>query len=429
MGEVYEVVHQELGRHFALKLLRAELASDTDTVARFHREPRAVAKLVSEHIVSIVDCGELSCGTPYFVMERLYGRDLRRLLKEEGSLPAARVAHLAVDACRGLSCAHCEGLVHRDLKPENLFLTARDDGRELCKLLDFGVVKSARDNTTGAGGLLGTPRYMAPEQLGLDVPVSPQTDLFALGVIMYECLTGRAPFEGDSVERVLFKIMAERETPIHELLPELPAGLSALVTRALSKKPEGRPESALAFAEALVPYAQEAAPLRAFSKWRLHVAEAAPESDADQDPTPRELDRAALAIARNSSRRVGHGWRAYRSVGVGVSVGLALGAVLTLAILRRPADHSASPTAAAPSATQVPTPKPTPSAVPDEPGIVASALATASSATASSATASSATDARPSLHFLKSKPGAATNARPPSAPPAASFDPHNPYAP
>lgn len=420
MGEVYEVVHQELGRHFALKVLRSELTCDAETVARFHREPRTVAKLVSEHVVSIVDCGELSCGTPYFVMERLYGNDLRRLLKEQGILPVARVAHLAVDACLGLSCAHSEGLVHRDLKPENLFLTTRDDGSELCKLLDFGVVKSARDSSTGPGALLGTPRYMAPEQLGLDVPVSPQTDLYALGVIIYEALVGRAPFEGDSVERVLFKIMAERETPLSELRPELPAGLSELVTRALSKKPEDRPESALAFAEALLPYVQEVAPKRGFSKWRLHVAEGAPESASDRDTTPLELDRAALGAARSARNGTRRGRPAYRSAGVGLSVGMALGVLSTLALKQRSSpDHSAAPpTADIHRSVPMPPPTPTPSAVPSEPDATATAPAVASS-----------TAARPALRTTTLRPGVAASARSSSVPPAASFDPHNPYAP
>jgi serine/threonine-protein kinase len=415
MGEVYEVEHRELGRRFALKVLRAELNRDRETLTRFHRESRAVARLVSEHIVSIVDAGALADGTPYFVMERLYGCDLRRLLTQERILPVARAAHLAVDACRGLACAHGAGLVHRDLKPENLFLTTRDDGQELCKLLDFGVVKSAHDNSTRQGALLGTTRYMAPEQLGLDLPVSPQTDLFALGVIVYECLVGQSPFEGDTVERVLFKIMSEHETPIRELRPEVPEGLAELVSRALSKQPAARPESALAFLEALLPYTQTGS--RGLSSRELRVWQSEKVGSSDRELTPRTGDpelRASVGRARaQRAQRGGYGLAL-----AGLAAGLAVGAY--------GAHRLARPSAANPEPAVSAEPPPLPASSP--PPSAGTAQLASPEALAPRASQSSAPEPAPALRAGKPK---ATRAPVPakSAAPALSYDPLNPYAP
>ena len=439
MGEVYEAQHEELGRRFALKVLRAELKDDKETQVRFYREPRAVAQLVSEHIVSIVDCGELPDGRPYFVMERLYGSDLRRLLNEQGILPVARVAHLGVDACRGLACAHRAGLVHRDLKPENLFLTTRDDGQDRCQLLDFGVVKSTHDNTTRPGALLGTTRYMAPEQLGLELPVSPQTDLYALGVILYECLTGRGPFEGDTVERILFKIMTAQETPIQELRPEVPAGLAALVSRALSKKPDARPESALAFAEALLPYTRSQTPGHALSSWHLQVADERLPAGSDRDLTPQAPDRETLLSARQLAGVAPRARGTYRpALGrfgrfgrfgipggvIGLGFGLVVGAVATL-LLRREAPSVPPETRTVVVSAAQPATATTNSALasPAAPSLPSAAVPQDSARAAPGATSESS----PSQRGGRRKPLLAGSSA--SAPPAASFDPHNPYAP
>jgi serine/threonine-protein kinase len=422
MGEVYEVLHEQLGRRFALKLLRRDIVADPETLARFHREPRAVAKLVSEHVVSIVDCGELSDGTPYFVMERLYGSDLRRLLDDHGALPITRAVHLAIDACRGLDCAHRQGLIHRDLKPENLFVTTRDDGQDLCKLLDFGVVKSARDNSTRPGAIIGTTRYLAPEQLGQDLPLTPRSDLFSLGVILYECLTGQSPFDGDTVERVLFKIMTERETPIRQLRPEVPETLAALVHGALAKAPEARPPSALSFAKALSSFvcATDRAPT--FSSWQLQIADPDVAEGAARELTP-HLVSAGSAASHSTTRKARPGPRRFvASLFVGVVLGGVLGGAGALLLMGR--------TSLAPSgSTRV------------EPAIPRTLATGAASAAASSTVAavapiaslvaSAATSAVPDAPPPKA---ASMTTRKPSAHPkrvssaAVSYDPQNPYA-
>jgi serine/threonine protein kinase len=253
MADVYEVEHVGLGRHFALKLLRSELARDTSLVQRFEREARAVAKLESAHIVAIVDSG-IVYGAPYFVMERLYGEELRSLLLRSGALPFQRAVHIALDVCRALTVAHASGVIHRDLKPENLFITRSELGTDHCKVLDFGVAKLAGENPTMPGTLMGTARYMAPEQINHSTGPAPFTDIFSLAVILYECLTGRAPFAADTLERVLYRILTEPPTPLLELRPEIPPGLAELVHQALAKVGHDRPQSAAAFAEALAPF-------------------------------------------------------------------------------------------------------------------------------------------------------------------------------
>jgi len=421
MGDVYEVEHEELGRSFAMKVLRTELREDAETRTRFHREPRAVARLVSEHVVSIVDCGEFEDGTPYFVMERLYGSDLRRLLLRQGVLPIARVVHMGVDACRGLACAHRANLVHRDLKPENLFVTTRDDGRDLCKLLDFGIVKSGQDNTTQPGALLGTTRYMAPEQLGLALPVSPQTDLFALAVILYECLAGRNPFEGDTVERVLFKIMSVQEPPLRTLRPEVPEGLSALISRALSKLPEQRPDSALAFAEALLTYAGGEEPRALGSPWQLRVAEGDGPSVAAADPTPRALDPDALSAARIATARQSS--RAVRVALPSVAFGLALGTLVATRMLRPEPSKGSAPSGSQPP----PNTGAAPASKPSPPNNDAESRGRAEAASPPPSALPDSAARAPTKRVKTVTPGGPPGTR--SAAPVSSFDPHNPYAP
>jgi len=271
MGEVYEVEHVRLKRHFALKLLRAELSSERELIERFDREARAVATLHSDHVVSIVDSGTLSDGRPYFVMERLIGQDLKQLLAATAELPVARAVNMGIDICLGLHAAHSAGLVHRDLKPENVFVTHGDDARERCKLLDFGVVKLAEQQATRPGTLVGTARYMAPEQVTNGDQVAPAADLFALGVILYRCLSGQHPFAADTLERVLFRIINDTPAPLPS---HVPSGLAVLLEQALAKQPSERPASALDFARALARFTQEPRHLDDIARFHVDTASA-----------------------------------------------------------------------------------------------------------------------------------------------------------
>lgn len=246
-SHVFEAEHVRLGKPFAVKLLRPELDPTRQTARRFRREARAIARLNSEHIVSVVDCGELDDHTPYIVMELLQGEDLRSLLKREGRLPARRVVSIVVEACRALTEAHSAGLVHRDLKPENLFITRRATGEDWCKVLDFGVAKMDASLSTTQGAIVGTVRYMSPEQLADGAKVDAATDIHALGAILYECLSGRAAHSGESIQEAMFSVLNKHPRP----LDDVPPALGALVLRCLAKDPAQRPASARVLAAEL----------------------------------------------------------------------------------------------------------------------------------------------------------------------------------
>lgn len=250
-SHVFEAEHVRLGKRFAIKLLRPELAPNRRTAQRFRREARAVARLPNEHIVSVVDCGELEDCTPYLVMELLDGEDLRALLNREGQLPVRRALSLIVDACRGLTAVHHAGLVHRDLKPENLFITRRSSGEDWCKVLDFGVAKMESSLSTAENAIVGTARYMAPEQLADSAAVGPATDVYALGAILYECLAGQAVINGSTVQEVMYRIMNAEPMPLSRVAPSVPRAIASVIERCLHKSPKARPASTAELAELL----------------------------------------------------------------------------------------------------------------------------------------------------------------------------------
>lgn len=245
-GSVFEAEHLPLGKTFAVKVLRLGIQPGEREAARFRREARAMAKLRSEYVVSVIDAGALEDDTPFLVTELLEGEDLRSLLRREGALPVPRALHLALDACRGLVHVHAAGLVHRDLKPENLFVTRRADGEDWCKLLDFGVAKGEASQTTAQGAVVGTVRYMAPEQLADSARVSASTDIHALGLVLFECLAGKPARVGESTEELMYQVMNVTPVSLAETRPELPEELVALVQRCLAKSPAERPPSAAA---------------------------------------------------------------------------------------------------------------------------------------------------------------------------------------
>ncbi len=217
MGVVYEVEHVHTGERLALKLLSAQSNASGETVNRFKREARASAQIKSEHVVRVTDAdvADDQNGAPFLVMDLLEGADLEQVCGATPQPPALVVEWLR-QVARGLDKAHRLGLVHRDLKPENIFLTHRDDGTPLIKILDFGIVKNVGQagHTTRDGQLLGTPLYMSPEQVdGGQTPISPAADCYALGLIAYRLLTGRHYRSGDSLLQVLRDVATTVQTP------------------------------------------------------------------------------------------------------------------------------------------------------------------------------------------------------------------------
>jgi eukaryotic-like serine/threonine-protein kinase len=254
MGQVYEAEHATVGRRFAVKFLRPHLASNEEAVARFRREARAAGALDSEHIATVTDFDVAADGSPFLVMEYLEGKSLGQLLAEEGPLPVPRAAGALLQVCRGLEAAHAAGILHRDLKPDNLFVVRRADGSERVKILDFGIAKlmySAEPLPIQTGGAIGTPFYMAPEQARGDKAVDERVDVYALGVILYELLSGEKPHPGDCGNAVLAHVLTKSAVPLATVRSGLPPPLVELVHRALAFEPRDRPPTVRALGREL----------------------------------------------------------------------------------------------------------------------------------------------------------------------------------
>ncbi len=256
MGIVYEGRHIAVGRRVAIKVLRRDLARTTQAVARFHREAKAAAAIGSEHIVEVFDFGYSDEGDAFIVMELLEGSNLGQLVRAEGRLPEPRAVGIARQIARALGEAHSKGIIHRDLKSENVFILSRDGG-DFVKLLDFGISKVTETGDgapmTTEGVVMGTPYYMAPEQAMSDVETDQRIDVYALGCILYEMLTGRVPFRGRNAVEVVFKHVHEAPVPPSIACPEaqISPALDAVVLRALAKNRNERYPSATAVLTAL----------------------------------------------------------------------------------------------------------------------------------------------------------------------------------
>jgi serine/threonine protein kinase len=259
MAVVYVAEHVSVGRRFALKLLDPAQARDAEAIERFRREARAAAAIGDEHIVEIVDMGVLDIYSPYMVMELLEGRDLDKELKaHQGPFPISRAVEIATQCCHALGEAHKRGIVHRDIKPENIFLTKTSQGRDFVKILDFGVSKileAAVDlrgqPLTASGFALGTPHYMSPEQLYSEKEIDGRADVYSMGVVLFQMLIGRVPFDAASYPALAMKIVNHPPPSMLELRSDIPVELQHIVFRALAKNPTDRFPSTEELAKAL----------------------------------------------------------------------------------------------------------------------------------------------------------------------------------
>ncbi len=258
MGKVYEGQHVRIGRRVAIKFLLPEFAAHLEIVRRFENEARAAGSLEHENIAAVHDFGRSGDGACFLVMDFLSGEDCEKLLAREGPLPVARVVNIILQVCRGLAVAHPAGIVHRDLKPANLFLTKRADRTELVKVLDFGIAKLRKTEdqaATATGQAMGTPYYMSPEQARGDKTVDERTDVYALGVILYELLSGQRPHEGDTYLEIIYSILHKEPELLESKRQGLPRGLAEVVRKAMSVDLRKRFATVAELGEALVPFA------------------------------------------------------------------------------------------------------------------------------------------------------------------------------
>jgi serine/threonine protein kinase len=361
MAVVIGATHLRLQQPVALKFLLPELAQNHEVVERFIREARASAQLRGEHVCRVSDVETAETGAPYIVMELLDGRDLASLLAAKRSLPVPLVADYVLQACVGVAEAHALGIVHRDLKPGNLFLTGRPDGTPLIKVLDFGIAKAQRDQAfslTHTSTVLGSPSYMSPEQLRSPRVADVRSDIWSIGVILYELVSGRPPFIGESLTALALHITIDPAPP---LIGRIPPGFDSIVYRCLAKDPTQRYSDLGELAHALAPYAGPPGAVLAGAVSRL-LNWASRAAAPHEVPPPRdtEVDRARVAAtqpelslppgttmpttmgsAASSMGPVSSGTR-HRGLIAGVAAAAIFGTAVTIALVGGSAGKAAS---------------------------------------------------------------------------------------
>ena len=330
-GMGFVVAAHQLGieRRVALKFIRASRC-DPESLVRFMREARATVRLRSEHVARVLDVATVTKpttafsgpdtptpGTPYIVMEYLEGRDLAALLRDRGPLPIGDATAFVLQACEAIAEAHAHGIVHRDLKPENLFLTSRVDGRPLVMVLDFGISKLTIAGGAGPDAmsltrtedLVGSPNYMSPEQLRAARTADARSDIWSLGVILYELVAGRLPFQAKTIMELCTLVLEHPPRPLIEVRPDLPPALRDAILRCLEKDPARRFADVPALAAAIEPFAIGSEPGTAARLRNIaQVANPRPESgsheaDAAKRLTPLPLSGAATNVAWAETRR------------------------------------------------------------------------------------------------------------------------------
>jgi hypothetical protein len=262
MGFVVAAWHLELDQPVALKLLNPDVFEQGEAATRFRREVRAAARIKSEHVCRVIDVGSLEHGAPYMVMELLDGNNLEEELQQRGPLPVSEAVLYVLEAVEALAEAHAAGIVHRDLKPANLFVARRADRSRLLKVLDFGISKSmiesqsSRDmSLTRTGVIIGSPLYMSPEQMRSTKDADTLSDVWALGAILFQLVTGRPPYEGETIPELCAKLFTEDAPPPSTVRQGLPASLDVVLHRALARDPARRYQNVAEFGAALIEFA------------------------------------------------------------------------------------------------------------------------------------------------------------------------------
>jgi serine/threonine protein kinase len=386
MGAVVAAHHLQLDEKVAIKFILPDALKNAEAVARFLREARAAVKIKSEHVARVIDVGSLDDGAPYMVMEYLEGGDLSAWLEQHGTMPIEQAVEFVLQACEAIAEAHVLGIVHRDLKPSNLFAIRRRDGLLSVKVLDFGISKITK--AAGVGPSLGmtkthspvgSPHYMSPEQMESSKTVDPRTDIWALGIILFELLTGRVPFEGTALTEVVARIVTAPPPALRALRPDVPVALERVVLRCLEKDRSKRYGNIAEFAVALGEFGPPRARASVERVSRVMQA-AAVLSSVEPAPPPASTKVASSSPTVATWGRTGMGARPDARVKYVITVaGLALSLVIVGLLLRQREEESPRPvTSAAPSAqTAIPsvTSLPVETLSPLEPHAVADAAA------------------------------------------------------
>ncbi|HSD90173.1 MAG TPA: serine/threonine-protein kinase [Kofleriaceae bacterium] len=377
MGYVVAATHLDLGTPVALKFLHEHMLENQSLVDRFKREARSSAQLRGENVCRVSDVGTAENGQPYIVMELLSGQDLTSVLSERGALPVPMVADIVQQACLALGEAHAVGIVHRDLKPGNLMMTARPDGSMCIKVLDFGVAKGPEDinfSLTQTASVIGSPGYMSPEQLKSSKTADVRSDIWSLGVVMYELVSGYKPFQGESITELALKVAMD---PMPPLAGAVPWYFEQVITRCLEKEPARRYADVADLAVALAPFAGTRGHEMAHGVARVlrgaHTPLPVPPSMMPASPTPAPapvqppmstpttLRGASGMVSGSPTVTVRRNWKVPVIMGGGAVLGVALALILV-----RGHGHSASnatpqatsSAASSPAATSTPTPAP-----------------------------------------------------------------------
>jgi len=384
MGVVVAASHIHCAQRVAIKFLLPHAVSDENAVARFAREGRALARLRSEHAARVFDVGTLVTGEPFLVLECLSGQTLAAILAARRQLEIGEAVLYVHDACVAMAEAHALGITHRDIKPENLFLTTRDDGAPIVKVIDFGISKIAPESEafspsdsglTTTTAVVGSPLYMSPEQLRAARNVDARSDIWSLGITLYELLTGEGPFPWKTIPELSAANLKAPPRALAQVRPDVPASLAAVVMRCLEKNPDDRPATALDLARALAPFASErsraaekARSLDAMRTWSSALERFEEEEEektqlmpstagwlarVSSEPAPVSSEMPSVAAPLEEERSA---WkRGVKSALAALSL-VAVGAMFMIAGVRGRALPSTDDAAAVPGAAAVPAP-------------------------------------------------------------------------